>query len=215
MRHAQRHAQTRTRERRQRLAIEAARLMAECGIRDFQHAKRKAAERLGIHDDESLPRNSEIEQALREHQRLFSGEAQASLLRTRREAALRAMAFFAAFQPRLVGPVLQGTADRHSAVCLHLYTDDPDAVPRFLLEHRIPAQMQSRRLKLDRDRSAEYPVFVFSAEDTPFDLTVLPLDALRQAPLDRIDDKPMRRANADALRQLLVEEEIAGFESGS
>ncbi len=213
MRHAQRHAQTRTRERRQRLAIEAARLMLEGGIRDFHRAKLKAAQRLGIHDDESLPRNREIEQALREHQRLFFGEAQAALLHRRRQAALRAMVFFERFQPRLVGPVLQGTADRYSAVCLHLYTDDAEAVPRFLLEHRIPVETQTRRLRLDRERSAEFPVYVFSAEDTPFDLTVLPLDALRQAPLDRIDDRPMRRAGTEAVRQLLVDDEIAGFQA--
>ena len=106
--HAHQHAQTRTRERRHRLAHEAARLMAEGGIRDYHQAKLKAAQRLGIHDDASLPRNREIEEALREYQRLFQGEAQASSLRQRREAALRALEFFAAFDARLVGPVLDG-----------------------------------------------------------------------------------------------------------
>src|SRR5690606_6689468 len=69
--HAQAHAQTRTRERRHRLAHEAARLMAEGGMRDYHQAKLKAAQRLGILDDASLPRNREIEAALREYQRLF------------------------------------------------------------------------------------------------------------------------------------------------
>src|SRR3546814_19953739 len=54
-----------------RPAHEAARLIAEGGIRDFHQAKLKAAERLGILDDASLPRNREIEDALREYQRLF------------------------------------------------------------------------------------------------------------------------------------------------
>ncbi|HZV38696.1 MAG TPA: hypothetical protein VFF96_08110, partial [Pseudoxanthomonas sp.] len=72
-RHAHEHALTRTRERRHRLAHEAARLMAEGGIRDFHQAKLKAASRLGIFDDASLPRNREIEDALREYQRLFAG----------------------------------------------------------------------------------------------------------------------------------------------
>ena len=45
-------------------------------MRDFHQAKLKAASRLGIHDDASLPRNREIEDALREYQRLFVGEAQ-------------------------------------------------------------------------------------------------------------------------------------------
>src|SRR5688500_19088266 len=89
MHHARQHAETRTRERRRRLAHEAARLMAEGGIRDYHQAKLKAAERLGIHDDASLPRNREIEDALREYQRLFHGEAQAGGVRLRREAALR------------------------------------------------------------------------------------------------------------------------------
>ena len=39
MHRARQHAETRTRERRHRLAHEAARLMAEGGIRDFHQAK--------------------------------------------------------------------------------------------------------------------------------------------------------------------------------
>ena len=65
MHHARQHSETKTRERRYRLAREAARLMAESGVRDFHQAKLKAAERLGIHDDASLPRNREIEEHLK------------------------------------------------------------------------------------------------------------------------------------------------------
>ena len=208
--HAHQHAQARTRERRQRLAHEAARLMAEGGIRDFQLAKRKAAQRLGIHDDASLPRNREIEEALREYQRLFLGDRQVAEVRRRREAALRALEFFAAFEPRLVGPVLDGTADAHSPVALHLHSDDPDAVPRWLDEHGIPAQSRSRRLRLDRQREGDFPAWLFSAEDLAFDATVLPLDVVRQAPLSGIDEKPMRRASAAQLRTLLAEDEAPG-----
>src|SRR3546814_7723234 len=71
MHRARQHAETRTRERRHRLAHEAARLMAEGGIRDYHQAKLKAATRLGIHDDASLPRNREIEDALREYHGMF------------------------------------------------------------------------------------------------------------------------------------------------
>lgn len=212
--HAHLHALTRTRERRHRLAHEAARLMAEGGIRDYHQAKLKAAERLGIFDDASLPRNREIEDALREYQRLFQRE-NIPALRRRREAALRAMEFFKTFQPRLVGPVLDGTADTRSPVTLHLFSDDADAAPRFLDQHGIPAEPRSRRLRLDRERVADVPVWVFSAEDLSFDVTVLPLDGLRQAPLSSTDEKPMKRASATQLRQLLVQEEILGYEAGN
>ena len=213
-RHAHEHALTRTRERRHRLAHEAARLMAEGGIRDYHQAKLKAAARLGIHDDASLPRNREIEEALREYQRLFAGEAHAAGLRARREAALRALDFFDRFEPRLVGPVLDGTADAHAPVALHLFSDDADAVPRFLDEHGIPAEARARRLRLDPQRELDAPVWVFSAEDLAFDLTVLPRQALRQAPLSGVDEKPMKRASASQLRELMAEDEIAGYFAG-
>lgn len=211
--HAHQHAQTRIRERRRRLAHEAARLIAESGIRDYHQAKLKAAERLGIYDDASLPRNREIEDALREYQRLFQRDNLGGL-RQRREAALRAMEFFASFEPRLVGPVLDGTADARSPVALQLYSDDADAVPRFLEQHHIPAEARERRFRLDRERSLDAPVWLFSAEELSFDLSVLPLDVLRQAPLSSIDEKPMKRASATQLRQLLADEEISEFERG-
>ena len=214
MHRARQHAETRTRERRHRLAHEAARLMAESGIRDFHQAKLKAAARLGIHDDASLPRNREIEDALREYQRIFLGQGQARALRQRREAAARALEFLAPFEPRLVGPVLDGTADTTSPVLLHAYTDDADAVARFLDEHGIPAEPRERQLRLDRERRADLPVWVFGAEDLAFDITVLPLHALRQAPLSSVDERPMRRASLAQLRQLLAEDEIAGYEGG-
>lgn len=209
--HAQQHAQTRTSERRRSLAHEAAKLMAEGGIRDYHQAKLKAAQRLGIFDDASLPRNREIEDALREYQRLFQRD-NVGELRVRREAALRALEFFTDFEPRLVGPVLEGTADVHTAVALHLHSDDPEAVHRHLDQAGIPAESRNRRVRLDRERSDDFPVWVFSAEGLPFDLTVLPRDVLRQAPLSSIDERPMRRASASQLRQALAEDEIAGYE---
>lgn len=203
MHRAREHTATQTRERRHRLAHEAARLMVEGGIQDFHQAKRKAAIRLGIHDDASLPRNAEIEQALREHQRLFAGSAQSDALRQRREAAVHALEFLQAFAPRLAGPVLEGTADAHSPVQLHLHDDDPDGVQRFLDEHGIPAEARSRRLRWDRERVLDAPLWVFSADGVVFELLVLPFHALRQAPLSAIDEKPMRRASLARLRELL------------
>lgn len=199
------HTHDRLQRNRLRIAQEAARLMSEHGIRDFHHAKLKAAERLGILDTQALPRNLEVEQALREHQRLFLADSQPQLLRQRREAAIEAMRFLSAFEPRLVGAVLEGTADAHSAVCLHVYSDDPEAVMRYLRDHGVPFDSQVRHLRYGRDEQPEYPVLLFAADELPFDLTVLPRDALRQAPLDRADDRPMRRASLVQMELLLEE----------
>jgi hypothetical protein len=215
MHHARQHSQTRTRERRQRLALEAARLMAEGGMRDYHQAKLKAAERLGIHDDASLPRNREIEEALRQYQRLFVGEAHHVALALRRQAALHALEFFAAFHPRLVGPVLEGTADAHSPVQLHLHSDDVDSVDRWLQDQRIPADRRSRRVRLDRERELEVAAWVFTAEDLLIDVAVLPYDALRQAPLSALDERPMKRASLAQLRELVAQDEMADHEAGT
>jgi hypothetical protein len=158
------HAHDRLQRSRLLIAQEAARLMSEHGIRDFHHVKLKAAERLGILDTQALPRNLEIEQALREHQRLFLGDSQPKSLRQRREAAVDAMRFLSAFEPRLVGAVLEGTADTHSAVCLHVFSDDPEAVGRYLFDNGVPIETQTRRLRTTRDEQAEFPVLLFAAD---------------------------------------------------
>jgi hypothetical protein len=201
------HAHDRVQRNRLRVAQEAARLMSEHGIRDFHHAKRKAAERLGVLDEQALPRNHEIEEALREHQRLFQADSQPQLLRARREAAVDAMRFLQRFEPRLVGAVLEGTADSHSAVCLHVFSDDPEAVGIHLREHGVPVETQTRRLRVSREEQAEFPVLLFAADNLPFDLTVMPLNALRQAPLNRMDEKPMRRASLASVEIMLAEED--------
>jgi hypothetical protein len=88
-------------------------------------------------------------------------------------------------------------------VCLHLYSDQPHEVLAFLDERGIPYEEQQRRLRLDRNVARDVPALVFRAGDTPIDLTLLPYDQLRQAPLDRTGDKPMQRATLAGLQALL------------
>jgi len=203
MRRARQRHPERHHERRQQLAQEAARWMAEGGFHDYAEAKRKAARRLGVVDEAALPRNEEVQAALREYQRLFQGGVQPVVLRQRREAAVQAMAFFAGFAPRLVGPVLDGTADAHSPVILHLHAEDADEVARFLLESGIPADVRTVAVRLDKKRSVDVSAWHFMADEVAFELKVLPLAALHQAPLSALDDKPAPRATAVQVRGLL------------
>lgn len=197
------HAEGRAHQLRRRVALEAARLIREHGIRDYQLAKRKAARHVGVTDEGYLPRNREIEEALREHQRLFRADEQAEALRVRREVAREAMQFLAPFEPRLVGPVLDGTADTHSPVSLHVFDDSPEHVAGFLRDRGIAVDARARMLRLDRERSAEYPVLLFDAHGIAIDVTVFPRDALRQAPRDHAGERPVQRASLAALEELL------------
>src|SRR5690242_10840147 len=144
---------TRTDNLRRALAHEAARIMAEHGIRDSLIAKREAAERLGIGDTAAvLPRDLETEATLAEYHRLFSGESHASSLQAQRRAALNAMLYLQEFDPRLVGSVLSGTATEHSDVQLHLFTDRAESVTIKLMDEGIPHEVMEKRVRMNAER---------------------------------------------------------------
>lgn len=186
------------------LAQECARLMAEEGIQDFRTAKRKAALRLAVTDKAVLPDNAEIEQALIDHQRLFHADQQAIHLRGLRETALEAMRFLAPFRPKLVGPVLNGTASPHTDIQLHLFADTPKDVLLFLMEHRIPVEAAERRLRMNNGDHISLPVFRFGVGETRIDLTVFAPLAEREAPRSPVDGRPLRRASPTEVQILLA-----------
>jgi len=188
------------------IAQNAARILTEGGQRDFAAAKRKAAAQLGITDERNLPDNAEVEAALLEHQRLFHGSRQTERLRALRETALQAMTMLAEFQPCLVGPVLNGTADDNSVVYLHLFANTAEEVLVFLLEQHIPFEQGDRRVRYGNGRTGIRPKFSFIAGDTEIQLTVFPPQERSRAPLSPIDGRPQQRANRSQVESLLRQE---------
>jgi hypothetical protein len=190
------------------LAQEAARIIVEQGIEDYRVAKIKAAERLGMSERGSLPGNPEIEHAVSEHLKLFGRESHLDLLRVLRRAALSAMELLAPFTPRLVGPVLHGTAAANSAVNLHVFSDSAELVAGRLQERSVPYQPYDRRLKSRRDRAETFSGFRFTHDSSSIEATVFPLDGIRQAPISPVNGKPMRRADSRVVLKLLRGEEL-------
>ena len=187
-----------------RLAVaqEAARIMAQQSLTDFYLAKRKAAERLGV-NDQSLPSNREVEQALLEYQKLFGGRQYEDDLRRLRRAALKAMQGLRQFDPQLVGPVLTGAAHSNSEVQLHLFTDTPEQVALALIAQDIPYHAGERQQRYGGERSRNCPCFTFVAGEVGFELLVFTLDGLREAPLSPVNGKPTRRARTTEVQALL------------
>ncbi len=179
--------------------------MAEHGIRDFLVAKRKAADRFGVTDSAVLPKNTEIESALVEYQRLFRGASHSQSLDAQRRAALQAMRTLKDFAPRLVGPVLAGTATEHSDVQLHLFADSAESVAISLMDQGIRHEITARRVRMNADRVLEYPGVRFEIDDQAIEVTVFPADGIRQAPVSPVDGRPMRRADVAELEALLQE----------
>lgn len=185
------------------VAQEAARIIVNHGIRDYGLAKNKAAERLGLNARGSLPGNAEVEQAVSEYLQIFAGESHLNLLRTMRLAALSAMEMLTTFTPRLVGPVLNGTADANSAVNLHVFADNPEAVALWLDERGVSYRAYERRLKSRRDLAETYAGYEFRHGDAAVQATVFPVDGIRQAPMSPVDGKPMKRADERTVQELI------------
>ncbi len=188
---------------RKMLAQEAARIIVEQGIQDFRVAKTKAAERLGLKERGSLPGNSEIQQAVGEHLQLFGRESHTDLLQSFRRVALSAMEILSPFSPRLVGPVLHGTAAANSAVNLHVFSDTPELIAMKLDENQLAYKPYERRLKSRRDCVETFAGYRFLHSDLAVEATVFPVDGMRQAPISPVDGRPMKRADAAAVQKLL------------
>jgi hypothetical protein len=187
------------------MAYEAARIMVEQGLADFDRARRKAAERTGILDRRSWPSNEAIAEALLTQRRLFRDLSHVRQLEQLRREALGAMGAFKEFSPRLTGPVLDGTGPIDLGIQLYLFAERPEEVVFRLLDQQIPWQERERSLRYRGGERRNHPVFRFFAGETPIELIVLPRAALRNPPLDPATDRPERGADLEDLERLMAE----------
>lgn len=191
------------RQIRREVAAEAARIIATEGQSNYHTAKRKAAERIGVSERLALPSNLEVQDALLLYQGLYGGPAHTDNLNRLRAAALIAMQGLRAFSPRLVGPVLDGTAGVHSRVSLHVFCDAPETLVLHFLENSTPFTQEQRRIRWRDGGHRTLPVLVIEAGDAAVELLVFALVDLRQAPPCPIDGKPQRRAGIAEVESLV------------
>ena len=195
---------------RLRLADEAARILLEEGGRDFARAKRKALQHLGLDAREEWPTNAEIEAAMLARSRLFATAADREEWLARLRAAQQVMERLAQFQPRLVGPLIQGLVEPEAIVNLHGFADTPEEVIIALGDRGVQCKTGERRYRASGGGTPRPPVPYLSfrgPEGIEIQLTVFPIDGLRQAPPSPVDGKPMRRLPVAAVRELIAEGE--------
>ncbi|MEX0914485.1 MAG: hypothetical protein WD397_05000 [Wenzhouxiangellaceae bacterium] len=190
---------------RQEVAAEAARILATEGQRNYRQAKHKAAHRLGLSGRAGMPSNSEIEAELKRYQALYGGDEHAGDLTRLRRAALEAMKFFSQFRPKLVGQVLEGTADRHSRISLHVFCENGDEVVAFLLSRKIQFEQETRRIRWHDDSYRDLELIVIEADGECFELALMSGAAWKQPPPDPIDGRPQRRAGTAEVERLIAE----------
>lgn len=189
---------------RQQLAELAARFIREDGL-DIARARDKAARRLGLGvgpGNPQLPGTAQIQAALQVQLALYGGTRRH--LRLQRQAALEAMDFLRPFSPRLAGPVLDGSAQAHDPVCLHLHSAAPEDVAQFLHDTPFAHRLATRQLRLPPGRRLDVPCWLLRVDEQDFELWVLPDSALRHGPLQPLEDAPLPRAGLAGVRALLA-----------
>ena len=180
------------------IASVAARLMAEDGITDYHHAKRKAARQLGLPEHAAFPDNAEVEAELRAYRSLYQGEEHAEMLAAMRHSALDLLELLADFGPYLTGSVLEGTAGEHSRIDILVFADSAKEVEIFLLNRGIAidhAEPRNERVEA---------VLVMETDTVDANLIIMP-PAMERTSLKHRDGRPRERVRADALRALLKE----------
>lgn len=186
----------------------AAKIVAESGANDYLTAKKKAANQLGAHPGKNMPTNLEVEQALIDYQGLFQNEHQSEQLYHLRTKAIKAMRLFNQYQPRLVGPVLTGTATKYSDITLHLISDEPEQIGFHLDEHAIPFTNFETTIKISKTEKKDYPAYQFIAEKTGITLVIFPEKQKYIFPFSTITGKPMQRATINEVEKINQELEV-------
>lgn len=186
-----------------KIATEAAKIIVESGIYDFERAKKKSAHRLGVKNKRYFPDNLHIQQEIVHFQNLFKGNKQHQLIQELRKVALQAMLLFEDFQPHLVGAVLQGCAAEYSPVEIHVFADTPETVDIFLTNKRIPFSISQIRMQLCNNTHETFLCYHLHYKETPVEVTVFPMPVHRTPPRDNITQNAIERASLSRLMQLL------------
>jgi hypothetical protein len=188
---------------RERLAYRAARIMSEGGIDDFGAAKRKAARLEGVAETRFLPSNEEIERELKIQLDLYQPDEHREVLRELRRQAVQAMRLLKGFNPWLIGPLVTGTAGKHSDIRLHLFADSAKDVEIFLLNQGITYEAGEMRVSV-RDEWPTRPKLTFSLGGSTITAAVFLPHELRQVYKSSAEGKAQKRVSIEWLEAAIA-----------
>ncbi len=194
------------------LALEAARVMYEEGVKQYFTAKRIAAKRvLGRvggrrlrFRPQDLPSNGEIRDALLRLAELAEGDRRGRRLFAMRVVALEAMRELAPFEPRLIGSVSTGHVRRGSDIDLHVFTDDEGALEAHL--RALGWTFEIERVFIVKGGKPREYTHAHVADVFAIELTVYARRERFARPRSSTDGKPIERLDVAALEALAARE---------
>jgi hypothetical protein len=201
------------------IAIEAARIMYDEGVKQYFTAKRIAARRVlgkqGAKEarfrPQDLPSNGEIRDALLSLAELSEGPDREVSLFVMRVCALQVMTVMHAFAPRLIGSVASGHIRRGSDIDIQLFTDEPDGPELVAAERGWPSTLE--RVTIRKANELREYTHLHVELQFAIEFTIYPRNELRHRPRSSTDGKPIDRKSISALRAILASEHQARWES--
>ena len=184
---------------RKRIALEAARLLADGVETEYLHAKQRALSSLGLSSQARLPSNRKINDCVGMITRAELGSEEVDRrLGEMRQIAEEIMSVIEDFDPFLIGSVLSGKIRRTSDIDLHAYCDDVDQLCAYLEDFGY----EEIEVEHVENRKGHFVHIKWCERGYPVELTVYPWSWRAIVLNSSVTCKPMKRVDVYGLRRL-------------
>ncbi len=183
-----------------RLIADVAKRVVEDRL-ELPTALRQVAQELGIRLKPGQPDAATMRAAIQDYRELFRPE-QAKQLHENRRMAIEAMRQFDAFQPRLIGSLVNGDGPV-DVIRLLLTADTPEQVIMHLSDQRTPWRETEARMHYSGGRIEALPALRFQAGDSNVELIIMPPQQRSDPPRDPIGGGKLAALSQDELAALV------------
>lgn len=185
---------------RQQICDLAARLVFEDGIRDYQKAKHRACDILGIRGNTFLPANEEIELALQTRQRLFGSETGEEKSMQQLDAARNILQILRAYQARLSGSLAEGRIMRDLPIEIHAFCNAIELVCDELNWRGIPTWTSEKRYRYSNQSYTRVPLIACEFDDNSVEVSIFGEKELHRLPICPTNGRAYKRISLDRLQ---------------
>lgn len=193
---------------RRKAAREAALLLYTMQEKEFKQAKERAAKILGLR---IMPTNLEVAEELDSIADEYEGpERKERLIRMRREA-LEIMEFLKEFNPRLIGSVWRGTANKNSDIDIVVFSQNKDSVIDILRGKGFKITKAERTPAIKNGSSEALHVYVSFPSGDEAEVTVKGLEDMHKEERCEIYGDQKRGLSLDQLREVIEKNPLQRF----
>ncbi len=184
----------------ERVALAAARFLADGTESEYLQAKHRALMSLGLSDQTRLPANRIIKDMIGQLVKAELGDSEvARRLGEMRAIAFELMTLIDDYDPFLIGSTLSGKIRVASDIDLHAYADDYEELMTLLSDCGYP----DVDAEVTENRKGEFVHLRWQEDDYPVEITVYPWSWRHLIMYSSVTGKPMKRADRAAVRRLL------------